>query len=92
MRRSGLVSRAQRALLIWLDRIEPGMEPRAFARRYGDAALQERLERIARSCYRDNSGDVSGFRHLLAPLAEARRGALRAIQDDSRAELPPLNP
>ena len=82
---------AYTALLAWLDLIEPGLGTRAFALRFGDARLQEQLENLSRSLYR-NSGSTINIKDLERPLIEARRKAKHTRRGGSRQALPPLNP
>lgn len=82
---------AYTALLTWLDLIEPGLGTRVFALRFGDARLQEQLENLSRSLYR-NSGDTINIKDLQGPLKEARRKAKQSYHGDSHQALPPLNP
>ena len=83
--------RAQAALLEWLSRIAPGMSPSEFAAAYGKDDLQEPLQQMSRTLYRDDVDDIA-TRRLAKPLFKARRRALEARDADVTSALPPLNP
>jgi hypothetical protein len=83
--------RAQSALLVWLDRIAPGMGPREFAARYGDEKLRSELQQISETLYRDG-GDKIHVKRLLPLLSKARHRAHQERQRHSELVLPPLNP
>lgn len=77
-------------LLKWLDRFEPGVDAREFARRYGDAALNEQVERLSRALY---SGSVESInlKPLERSLVAARRRRRYESTGVEHTMLPPLN-
>lgn len=83
--------KAQAALLTWLGRITPGLDPREFAGRYGDDTLREHLAEASRALYRESNDDVH-MKRLLVPLGRARRKVQRQRREHAEYALPPLNP
>jgi hypothetical protein len=82
---------AHDALLKWLDRFEPGMDAREFARKYGDAALNEQVDRLSRALY-SGSGESINSKRLERSLVSARRRCRNELTGGEHAMLPPLNP
>ena len=79
------------ALLTWLERIEPGLGARQFARRYGDEKLQRQIEELSRALY-SGSGDSGNLRPLEKSLTAARRRRAHVARDRQIFVLPPMNP
>ena len=80
-----------RALMIWLERLQPGLDARRFAGDHGDVSLQEKVESLSAAIYAGAEGafDARGFDKS---LAAARRRFLRMDELDARPVLPRLNP
>jgi hypothetical protein len=74
-----------------LSRLEPGLSPRAFARDYGDAALQEAIEALSAHCFAGR-GQAPQPRQLEQALAQARQRYHRACRRRRGGALAPLNP
>jgi hypothetical protein len=89
--RSGPESQRYSALQDWLSRLEPGLSPRAFARDYGDAALQEAIEALSAHCFAGR-GQEPQPRQLEQALAQARQRYHRACRRRRGGALAPLNP
>ena len=69
----------------------PGMSPREFAKAYGDADLQKRIQEVSQTLYREQSENIA-MRRLAKPLLRARGNALEAREGQAAGALPPLNP
>jgi hypothetical protein len=82
---------AYRALLAWLDRLQPGMDARSFARAYGDASLLAAIDALSAGIYNDAAKRID-MRSLRAGLAGARERLLQQRSPLGRPSLPPLNP
>lgn len=82
---------AYRALLFWVERLEPGMHTRRFARIYGDDSLAANLGSLSEAV---NTGaeDAGDLRQLAAGLAQARGRYLKGLSRSVDSALPPLNP
>jgi hypothetical protein len=80
-----------RALLRWVDRLEPGMDARSFAAHYGDESLSEALTALSRGLYGGAEGSVD-LGPVRRKLQIARRRHLDRNSVSSALELPPLNP
>jgi hypothetical protein len=82
---------AYRALLHWVERLEPGLDTHRFSANYGDAALSERLAALSAGLY----GAAGGSAHLGQigrGLKIARRRYLERNTIERTMRLPPLNP
>jgi hypothetical protein len=84
-------SAAHRALLRWLQRLDPATDARRFARAYGDAQLQRDIDELSAALYRGAAQPVDLTR-LSRGLAKARRAFSNRRSAQRRASLPPLNP
>jgi hypothetical protein len=82
---------AYRALLRWLERLEPGMDARTFAKGYGDEPLSAAFTALSAAVYHD-AGTVADLRPIRRKLAAARRRYLAGDRPGSVRQLPPLNP
>ena len=82
---------AYRALLRWLERLEPGMDARTFAKGYGDEPLSAAFTALSAAVYHD-AGTVGDLRPIRRKLAAARRRYLAGDRPGSVRQLPPLNP
>ena len=84
-------SAAYHALLLWLDRLAPGMNAHSFATRYGDEPLSAGLTALSSSLYggRGTGGDLGQLRRQ---LAAARKRYLAKNSGGYERHLPPLNP
>ncbi len=89
--RSGDAHVAYHALLLWLDRLEPGLNSRQFATRYGDVEVQAQIEQLRRALYFKNDETVN-LRKLNIALVSARRNFYRALEQDKHLALPRMNP
>jgi hypothetical protein len=89
--RSADNEKAYRALLQWLERLQPGMSARAFAEKYGDESLSEAIASLSAGIFgrAEKSGD---FRRIQAALAKARKRYLARGSARRVLSLPPLNP
>ena len=82
---------AYNALLRWLERLEPGMNARAFAARFGDEDLSTALTALSAGIY-GRAGAPADLGLLRRQLAVARRRYLADGAGDKLSRLPPLNP
>ena len=82
---------AHQALVIWLERIEPGTSARQFAQRYGDTELQRQIEELSRSLY-SGADEAVNLRQLESGLLAARRRRIHGARVDQSYALPPMNP
>lgn len=82
---------AHRALLTWLERIEPGTGARQFAQRYGDAKLQRQIEELSCALY-SGAGEAVKLRHLEKSLTAARQRRAHVARVGQSFVLPPMNP
>lgn len=78
------------ALLLWLGRLQPGLDARDFARDHGDAGLQQRVEGVVASLYAGTKVPFDGD-DLGSALKTARKHLLRGRAEGERDSLPPLN-
>jgi hypothetical protein len=79
------------ALLAWLERLQPGMNARSFARAYGDASLLAAIDALSAGIYNDAAERID-MRSLGAGLVTARKRFLQQRSLPGRLTLPPLNP
>lgn len=94
LRRELTAQRSQevyRCVQRWLEQLEPGLGPRAFANAYGDGALSADIEALSDHVFGSRRGKVE-LRGLEDRLVDARKRYLgrRGAQDATR--LAPLNP
>ena len=89
--RSGDAQAAYHALVLWLDRLEPGLDARHFAARDGDHELQAQIEQLSRALYFEGDETVD-LRKLEIALVSARRSHRRALEKDKHSALPLMNP
>jgi hypothetical protein len=82
---------AYHALLAWLERLQPGMDARTFARTYGDASLLAAFDALSCGLYSDAAERIE-FRSLRGKLAAARKQFLQPLPASAQPSLPPLNP
>ena len=82
---------AYHALLAWLERLQPGMDARSFARAYGNASLLASVDALSVRIYNDVAALID-MGLLRAGLATARRLFLRQRSPPGQPSLPPLNP
>jgi len=84
---------AYRAMLTWLERLNPDMSMRQLAGRYGDETLLADVDALSRMNYAgqgvQSAADTSG---LAGSLAVARRRYLSQSMAGAKKGLPPLNP
>ncbi|NIP14412.1 MAG: hypothetical protein GWM88_06645 [Pseudomonadales bacterium] len=91
--RTGDAAEIYSRLLVWLDRLEAGLQPRIFASAYGDDRLGKAIASLNAHLYGRNTGPPA-WTELARTLTGARRRFLRTRgQKDSRVpSVPPLNP
>lgn len=82
---------AYHALLTWLERLQPGMDARSFARAYGDASLLAAIDALSARIYNDAAERIE-LRSLRSKLAKARKLFLQPRPASGLPSLPPLNP
>lgn len=82
---------AYHALLAWLERLQPGMTARSFARAFGDASLLDAIDSLSAGLYNDAPEQVD-MRSLAAGLASARKLFLQQRSPSGLSSLPSLNP
>jgi len=82
---------AYRAILTWLDRLDPGLSMRQLARDYGDEPLSAALDALSESIYAGTERPVEAQR-LMSGLAQARRHYLERFAVAAESHLPELNP
>ena len=91
--RANNADEAYRAMLLWLQRLDPAMSMRQLAHCYGDAALVSDIESLSRMNYsRSSSGSDGNTSRLAEGLAEARRRYIGRLTAAAGSDLPPLNP
>lgn len=84
---------AYRAMLLWLERLNPGMGMRQLARNYGDESLSADVEAFCRMNYSESeSGNSVDTKRLGVGLAKARRHYIRQLAVAKGGDLPTLNP
>lgn len=84
---------AYRAMLIWLERLNPDMSMRQLAARYGDETLLAGVDGLSRMNYSgEQASSVADTRALAGLLATARRRYLRQSAVAADNALPLLNP
>ena len=88
--RGGSPRAVYRALLVWLERVEPGLDARQFANRHGDPKLARQIEELSRSLYAEAEGAVN-LRELETSLAAARRRRARTDRRGRSFTLPSMN-
>jgi len=79
------------AMLYWLERLETGLDVRAFAVSYGTDELSAAVNQLTRATY-SNSAAQSGLSALYAEIAAARRRWQKTRPPATGAALPSLNP
>jgi hypothetical protein len=79
------------ALLLWVERLEPGMSSRQLASNHGDESLLSLLDTLSQSIYAGSESALN-YRQLAAGLGQARRRYFRQSGAATRSVLPPLNP
>ncbi len=89
--RDGEARAIHQALLVWLDRLRPGLDARGFAHEHGDSALQEGVERMIAALYADPSVPFDGG-NLVPAFSAARKNLLGHRTEAAYMSLPPLNP
>jgi hypothetical protein len=79
------------AMLYWLERLETGLDVRAFTVSYGTDELSAAVNQLTRATYSNSAAqaDLSG---LYAELAAARRRWRKTRSPATGAALPSLNP
>ena len=88
---TGNGAQAYHALLCWLERLEPGMNVRTFAARFGDEDLSMALTALSAAIYGD-AGAPADLGQLRRMLAAARKRYLAQGSARETLRLPPLNP
>ncbi|MCO4812178.1 MAG: BatD family protein [Gammaproteobacteria bacterium] len=89
--RSGDTRSAYHALLLWLERLEPGLDARQFARQYGDESLAAGVCALSASLYASDAQPCDS-RQLGASIQIARARYNSEPQTGAGHALPPLNP
>jgi hypothetical protein len=79
------------AMLHWLERLETGLDVRAFTVSYGTDELSEAVNQLTRATY-SNSAAQSDLSGLYAEIAAARRRWRNTRSPATGAALPSLNP
>jgi hypothetical protein len=88
---SGDSAAAYHALLRWVGRLEPGMDARTFAARYGDESLSETMTSRSAGLY-GVAGNAPDLGQVRRQLKIARNRYLAADAVSNTHKLPPLNP
>jgi len=89
--RTNNAEEAYRAMLIWMERLEPGMGVRRMAKRYGDESLLAAVDALSMTIYAGAGGGVDNGQ-LADSIASARERYLRQSAAAVEYALPPLNP
>jgi hypothetical protein len=89
--RSSDTRSAYHALLLWLERLEPGLDARQFARQYGDESLAAAVNALSASLYASDASTCDS-RQLAANILAARRRYKSEALTGAGHALPPLNP
>jgi hypothetical protein len=88
---SGDSAASYRALVHWVERLEPGLGVRGFVARFGDDALFESIAALSAALYGDADGSAD-LRQLRRQLKAARGRSLQGNIVSDASRLPPLNP
>ena len=84
---------AYRAMLLWLERLNPGMSVRQLARDFGDESLSTDVEAFCRKNFTQSEGGINvDTSRLRNELAKARGRYIRQSAVSKRGDLPNLNP
>ena len=76
----------------WLERSQPVLGPRQFARQFGDEVLLSRLENLAGSLYAADASHRYDCKEIVRLLARARARRLSLARRQAGVRLPPMNP
>lgn len=79
------------ALLLWIERLEPGLDTRRLALACADDALMVMLDRLRAAAYADEQS-LPPLHKFDSLLRRTRRRFLRHRLHAGRSALPPLNP
>ena len=82
---------AYHALLLWLERLEPGLNARQFAQQFGDESLAAAVDALSASLYASDANTCDSRQLAAGVLAARRRYHSKALTGAGHA-LPPLNP
>ncbi|MGI9325631.1 MAG: hypothetical protein ACR2PZ_10460 [Pseudomonadales bacterium] len=88
---SGEARSAHHALLQWLDRLQPSMDSRQFALRFGEDQLADEMTRLRRYVYM-HTQEPMNLQTLSQLLQRARRRHQQTAWALTNSALPPLNP
>ena len=88
---SGSNDASYKALLVWIERLAPGIDTRSFASSFGDESLGVAIDSLSSAIHSkaDQAVDLAALR---TGLASARKRYLEGTSRRWQASLPPLNP
>ena len=89
--RANEADKAYRAMLIWLGRLEPAIDMRQLAERYGDKSLLAAVDALSMAVY-GGAGSAEDAGQLADGLIVARQRFLSQSIEAAKIGLPPLNP
>ncbi|GMR17429.1 MAG: hypothetical protein BMS9Abin32_528 [Gammaproteobacteria bacterium] len=89
--RSGDAAGVYKALLCWLERLEPRLDARQFAVHHGDVELRTQIERLSRTLFLSSDEPVD-IRRLETGLVSARKNYRHACAERRNFALPQMNP
>ncbi len=89
--RAGEAYAIHHALLVWLERLQPGLDSRGFAREHGDTALQQGIEGVIAALYAAPSVSFDGD-NLERAFMAARKDLMGRRAEATHNGLPALNP
>jgi len=87
---SGSNDASYKALLVWIERLAPGIDTRRFASSFGDESLGVAIDSLS-SAIHSGSG-MADLATLRTGLGVARKRYLKETLTRRQASLPPLNP
>ena len=91
--RANNAGEAYRAMLIWLERLNPDMSMRQLASSYGDETLLADVEALSMMNFAgEGSGSDGKIGHMASVLAKVRSRYLSQASGAAENVLPPLNP
>ena len=82
---------AYRALLSWIEKLQPGVSARLFAANFGDAVLCAAVEALSAGIY-SGANEAAGLARVRSNLVAARKRCLAQGLTRRAHVLPPLNP
>lgn len=88
---SGSNDASYKALLVWVERLAPGMNARSFAAGFGDASLRGAIDSLS-SAIHSKADEAADLAELQTGLGTARKRYLKEKTVQRQTSLPQLNP